>query len=264
MKSKARARQFKSWTSYRLFRSYVIRKSRYAFDDETEEFLQAVVATADMRKRNYPRGTLLWRAQLGHDWVKDRQDSVEFEIPGPLSPDRMKPLPYAAKEGRANPKGIPCLYLSTDATTAMAEVRPWAGSYISTGQFKTLKDLVLIDCSVEHGRGFLTYFREPAPSLREEAVWLPIDRSFSEPVTTNDSTADYAPTQILADHFRKHGVDGIIYGSSLGTGLNVVLFDLNTATLLNCCLFKAKAPRFEFSQESNAYFCKGAVASKKK
>src|ERR1039458_6332974 len=36
----------------------------------------------------------------------------------------MKPKPEKAKEGRVNPKGIPCLHLATHEDTAMSEVRP--------------------------------------------------------------------------------------------------------------------------------------------
>ena len=45
----------------------------------------------------------------------------------------MKPLERIALEGRTNPKGIPYLYLSSKKETAMSEVRPWIGGYISLG-----------------------------------------------------------------------------------------------------------------------------------
>ena len=48
----------------------------------------------------------------------------------------MKPLGGRATDGRANPRGIPCLYLATTKETAMSEVRPWIGSYVSAGQFE--------------------------------------------------------------------------------------------------------------------------------
>lgn len=40
----------------------------------------------------------------------------------------MKPLSNSASEGRANPKGIPYLYVATDKETAMSEVRPSLGA----------------------------------------------------------------------------------------------------------------------------------------
>ncbi|WP_366931004.1 RES family NAD+ phosphorylase [Mesorhizobium sp.] len=48
----------------------------------------------------------------------------------------MRPLAGRASEGRANPKGIPCLYMAVDRHTALAECRPWIGSLVSIGAFK--------------------------------------------------------------------------------------------------------------------------------
>jgi RES domain-containing protein len=42
----------------------------------------------------------------------------------------MKPIPKWQGEGRANPRGIPVLYLATHRETALAEVRPWIGAVI--------------------------------------------------------------------------------------------------------------------------------------
>lgn len=53
----------------------------------------------------------------------------------------MKPLRDKASEGRANPKGIPYLYLATTKEAPMSEVRPWIGSDISVGQFKLISQL---------------------------------------------------------------------------------------------------------------------------
>jgi len=60
-----------------------------------------------------------------HEW--------EYEIPHP--PERMKPLAGRACERRADPEGIPYLYLAAAKDTALGEVRPWLGSMISLGVF---------------------------------------------------------------------------------------------------------------------------------
>src|SRR3546814_9987253 len=51
-------------------------------------------------------------------------------------PERMRPLADRATEGRANPKGIPMLYLCSSKDAAMSEVRPWLGSMVSLGHFE--------------------------------------------------------------------------------------------------------------------------------
>lgn len=240
--------EFESWRSYMRFASSVKRKARYIYDRAVEDFLATVLATGDSRKRELPNDKYLWRAQHGHDWSTVEVEELDIDVPAVHRPERMKPLADSAREGRVNPKGIPCLYLSTDRDTAMAEVRPWLGSYVSVGQFKTLRNLKLIDCSVSHGTSGTFYRKEPDAAEREKAVWGDIDRAFSSPVTEDESTADYAPTQVLAEAFRQHGYDGIVYKSLLGAGLNVALFELDTAELVNCFLYETKSINFAFEE----------------
>ncbi len=249
--------EFDSWNSYSIFAQSVRRKARYVFEKHVDEFLKTVLATSEARKMSLSSGRFLWRAQQGDHWEDICSQGEESEhVQGPLPPERMKPLSHSAREGRVNPKGIPCLYLSNDKDTAMAETRPWIGSYISVGQFKTLKDLVLVNCSVEHATDIFShcYSQEPSPEKREKAVWAHIDHAFSEPVNPDDSTADYAPTQILAETFRSHGYDGVVYKSLLGKGFNVALFDINAASLANCFLCKVKTVSFQFDATANPYF----------
>jgi len=246
--------KFKSWQSFSTFEWNVKRHTRYIRPPEMEEFLQSVLASSKKRKEKIPKGVNFWRSQLGHDFETIKQHGEEIDIPCPFSSERMKPVSHMAREGRANPKGIPYLYLSTDRDTAMAEVRPWIGSYISVGQFKVLKNLKLINCTVKQKKGFSFYFKEPSAKEKEEAVWAGIDSSFSKPVEPNDSIADYVSTQIIAELFKNNGYDGIAYKSSLGKGHNIVLFDLNAADLINCFLFEVKKVSLDFKETAQPYF----------
>jgi hypothetical protein len=166
----------------------------------------------------------------------------------------MKPLPDRATEGRANPKGIPYLYLSTSQETAIAEVRPWLDSLLSVAQFKTVRDLTLVDFCTPCAKRTTYYFEEPGPEGRQKAVWSDIDRAFSEPVTSNDNVADYVPTQILAEFFKMKDFDGIAYRSALGEGYNIALFDLTSADLINCSLYQITGVKFESNEVANPYF----------
>lgn len=98
------------------------------------------------------------------------------------------------------------------------------------------------------------YIKEPSPKEREEAVWNDIDTAFSTPVTGSDDTADYVPTQIIAELFKDKGFDGLGYRSSLGDGFNIVLFDIKAAENINCFLYKIDSVDFKFSQDANPYF----------
>lgn len=236
--------------------SYFVKvRARHILDNRCKRFLSSVIESAERRATWAERGAILWRAQLAVEWEKKMIGEStgcmldSYEVPMPAKRERMIPLLDRACEGRVNPKGIPCLYLSTEKNTAMAEVRPWIGSYISVAQFVILRDLRLIDCSSDAKKefGFLEVIqsREVAPDRLERQVWYDINQAFAEPVTRTDDVADYAPTQILAEAFRDAGFEGIIYGSRLGSGKTVAIFDVFSADLINCELHRVESVEFK-------------------
>lgn len=158
---------------------------------------------------------------------------TEGPIDGPHGPQRMKPLFDRATEGRANPRGIPVLYLAEDADTVVAELRPWPGQYVTLALFRTVRPVRVVDCSVDTDR---SYLKEPRAPLREKAVWGAINESFCRPVSSDDRSADYAPTQTLAELFRENGFQGLVYRSSCTPGRNVVLFNQLLADPIRCTL----------------------------
>ena len=246
--------EFKTWKAYWEFEQAVKFKNRYIKDTTTDGFLSTVLCTAKSRQKQVRSGRIFLRSQLGHGWMPEyHENEYVFDIPCPFPPERMTPLKNMPSEGRANPKGIPYLYLATNKETAMAEVRPWIGSFISVGQFKTLRNLRLIDCSKNLG-GEDFFFEEPPSQEWEKIIWSHIDHAFSKPVNPSDIVADYVLTQLIAELFKSANFDGIIYRSSLGTGLNVVLFDIESAEIIKCSLFAVKAVSFDFQETTNPYF----------
>ena len=89
---------------------------------------------------------------------------------------------------------------------------------------------------------------EPEPSEWEDRVWGEIGYAFSEPCERSDSIAEYAPTQVLAEAFRKDGCDGICYKSLVGEGRTFALFDLDSAEMLSRTLFQTTKVSFEFKE----------------
>ena len=250
--------EFKSWRAYWDFQRRVKKDQRYIRSVEDEEFLKVVLETSQKRHFKLKQDELLWRAQIGHDWEYDNQ--IEEEIPCPFPPSRMVPLKDRAKEGRANPKGIPYLYLATQKETAMSEVRPWIGAYISCASFKIKRDLRMVNLSEYHTENLfeLSYFnkeKELTAEEKEKAVWTHIDRAFSEPVTNQEDGSEYIPTQIIAELIKSDGMDGIAYKSNFGgnTGYNVMLFSLDEANLHSCQLYKVNSAEFNFIEDSNPY-----------
>jgi hypothetical protein len=65
-------------------------------------------------------------------------------------------------------------------------------------------------------------------------------------MTSTDTTADYAPTQVLAETFRNAGFDGVMYNSSVGRGINVAIFDLFSADVVDRKIFETLALKYEF------------------
>lgn len=240
-------------------------ETRYILDSESTEFLDILVSNSKDRETLIKKDFVLWRAQLGNDW---REEIVEGEggeeidaidVPACYPPKRMKPFVKKAIEGRVNPKGIPHLYLSTKKETAMSEVRPWIGAAISLSQFKVNRELTVLNLSKHHDRHPLygLEFSDKEPEIDEhiDIVWTSVDRAFSNPVRSDDNTAGYAPTQIIAERFRREGYDGVVYKSPFGeNGFNVALFDINTADCINGFLYEAKSMDIEFEETANPYF----------
>lgn len=247
---------FKSWRSYWNFSFAVNTKHRFILDDDSKDFLNSIIDTCLNREMNIKTGTIVWRAQNGNSWRPYYQEDPDTgeeihvdDMPVPYLNKRMKPLANSASEGRANPKGIPYLYVASDKETAMSEVRPWLDAIISIGQFEIVRDLRILDFSIEHGKNKLKfYFEEPAPEEIVKAVWFDIDNAFSKPTKDSDLKSEYAPTQIISEFIKSKGYDGIAYKSSLAEGYNVCLFDLNSAKIVSSSIFEATKIKFEFKK----------------
>ncbi len=260
-------KSFENTYAYLFFSLTVQTERRYIHSKGTREFLDVVLATSRNREMSLSKDTECWRAQLGSAktaGVTNGYGVTLFQKDIPYSPERMQPLPDRAKEGRANPKGIPFLYLSTNIQTAIQEIRPWLGTKISVAHFRTVRDLKIVDCSKNihkldgADRDSLGPGLDKEETLSdheiEEYVWSWIDRAFSMPIDPSDDKADYVPTQILAELFRAEGYDGIIYNSLLAEGKNVALFDLDSAKLSDCKLYRViNIPPFKFQGVHQEY-----------
>ncbi|MFZ1290218.1 MAG: RES family NAD+ phosphorylase [Melioribacteraceae bacterium] len=243
-------REFNSWKSFADFAKTVRYKNRYLYDQEIQSFFKTLIETRQTRITNFKKGKIFWRAQLGCQLIpkyENGKHTSDLQLAFPK--DRMKPIPDKAKEGRSNPSGIPFLYVATDRNTAMAEVRPWIGSQITLAKLKTNRKISLINLAKDL-RTRLYILGEPNREIKEKKIWSTINKAFSKPITVEDQTTDYVPTQIISELFRNHGYDGIIYNSNLGKGLNTVLFNLDSADVIDCQLFKLDRISCNFSKLS--------------
>ncbi len=136
----------------------------------------------------------------------------------------------------------------------MTEVKPKIGSYLTLAEFATAKELKIVDLASDP-----ITLRDacdgPTDEERDVLVWQDIDDAFSKPVTDSDDIADYAPTQVVAEAFRRAGYDGIRYKSKLvefdspelaqdlreatrNNGRNIALFDRNSAEFKTSKLYR--------------------------
>jgi hypothetical protein len=249
---------FKSGGDFFIFSDTVRGEHRYVFTEFVDKFLRDLAGTARHRHEVITRDTELWRAQLNCG-TEERRTEVESDLTAvwdedvPFGTARMKPKRHAAHEGRANPKGIPYLYVATNLDTAMAEVRPWIGAKISLSSFRTVRDVTIINCAVDHDAPLTreTVFAESPPELVTQSVWQLVDRAFAKPVTDDDATAEYVPTQIIAELFKREGLDGLRYKSRVGDGYNIALFHLDSAEVIERHLFSVKSVAYAFTEETS-------------
>ncbi|MDO7836307.1 RES family NAD+ phosphorylase [Sphingobium sp. HBC34] len=259
---------FASWDSYSKFARRVRFSSRYILGEEDRTFLQTVLATNRDRDVSLKKGMILYRAQRGVDMVDRTDDDGNWigEDTWGYGAQRMKPLADRAREGRANPTGIPVLYVGSTIETAVSEVRPWVGAELSVAWCRLLRPLRTLDLSRGHGKSSFAgpIFRhvmggtDPTPEEVEQAVWTDIDNAFSQPVTHADDRADYAPTQILAELFRSAGYDAIGYKSHFGDtedrgGFNIAIFDPDAVEIASCAPFRVRSINVVAEQFDNGW-----------
>lgn len=166
------------------------------------------------------RGTELHRARIG---VQDSQEDVlsfctEYFPYG--ATQLGAPPQLVANSGRLNRTGVSFLYLASERSTAINEVRPHPGHRVSTGSFRSMTDLKVADFS-----GLKIEDFSGSDALLDE-YWLlrSIDNAFSLPVPPEER-ARYMLTQLLTDGTRHLGFDGVAYRSSVGQGTNYAFFD---------------------------------------
>lgn len=268
--------EFASWDRYQWFERKILHSRRFVWGNKVASFLDTVLATIGDREVGLPKDMILYRAQLGTDWIDLTDDEGQAsggEEPTGYDAERMKPRLTRAMEGRANPAGVPVLYLGTTEQTAISEVRPWIGATASVAQFKTLRTLKALDLSRGHGKSsfvgavfsHMMGGTEPTADEKEKAVWIDIDNAFSKPLTKSDDSADYAPTQILAELFRNARYDAVIFKSQFGEkGFNIVLFDVADADAINCAPYEVTKIEVSFQEIGNRWYSSRHLATEKR
>ncbi|WP_162792711.1 RES family NAD+ phosphorylase [Ochrobactrum sp. 3-3] len=181
------------------------------------------VAFEDMATLYKPERNL-YRARI-HD---DRRRTSRF-----TAAEVGAPPPEKAKAGRANQEGRPVLYLASNKSTALAEVRPWKGAAVALAEVALKRELLLVDLTQRQSVKS-PFFVELLKWKSELAGLLyRLGQDMSRPVMRHEEGILYRPTQLLALMIQAAGYHGCIFPSAMGSGKNIVLFDVNAAEIVS-------------------------------
>jgi hypothetical protein len=173
------------------------------------------------------------RELLGHlpaddmptTWFRAR--ILDRDVPFPIG-EMGAPPARKATHGRANPAGIPYLYLGSLPATAAAEVRPHTGEIACVADFSVMPPLNAVD--LRNPRGLVSPFllaeARAIGQLRADIAFLErLGEELTRPVLPSGAAIDYIPSQYLCEFIKKVGYDGVVYRSSVSEGINLALFD---------------------------------------
>lgn len=170
------------------------------------------------------RLTHLYRARVfqAEDKLKEALCRPDLHLGSP--PTRF------ASAGRMNARGISVFYGATNASVALAEVRPPVGSKVVVAKFSITRPLRLLDLTALDGVQDGGSIFDPSLKGRLERVAFlrSLGRLMTRPVMPDDEAFDYLATQAIADFLATENeprLDGIIFDSAQSKeGRNVVLF----------------------------------------
>lgn len=180
--------------------------------------------TINFERLSYLLSQLIYKESLPEKWYRARIQ--ETEEPFPL--DKMGPPPKdKATHGRANPAGIPYLYIASDILTSISEIRPHTGEFVTVAEFEIIAEVKLAD--LRSPRSSITPFicsdDEEIAALRGDIDFLErLGEELTRPVLPKSAAIDYIPSQYLCELIKNNGFDGVVYRSSVGEQINLALF----------------------------------------
>jgi len=178
--------------------------------------------------------------EIPQKWYRARIQEDDVVFPA----DKMgAPPARVASHGRANPAGIPYLYLGSLPNTAIAELRPHTGERASVAEFTTPGGLKIVD--LRHPRKLISPFlavdEQEVALLRGDIEFLErLGEELTIPVLPQGAAIDYIPSQYVCEFIKKCGYHGVIYRSSVSEGINLALFDPTRATIGNISSFRVE------------------------
>ena len=211
-----------AWTT---LRDELMYKNRYFLDEALDKDRLEVLLSH------------LTTRELSDIWYRARITTSDAGYPL----DQMGAPPRnLASHGRANPSGIPYLYLGSEPETAIAEIRPHTGETASVAQFTLQRPITAVDLRSprELVSPFLLEDASEVGRMRADVPFLErLGNELTRPVLPRSAAIDYLPSQYLCEFIKKIGYNGVIYRSSVSDGINLALFDPEKAVANSVALY---------------------------
>lgn len=222
------ARVKKSWMDFkeeiRWERRYLVDKALLSVDAEWDRLLRVVAPSTISSEQSFFRSR-----------IHDEANSSAYRRDEMGAPPKDK-----ASSGRANPEGIPYLYLCEQPSTTLYEVRALYLDDVSIGKFKlndSAHPLKIADFTTTPSLyGMYTIGNSRIEDMvRAYMLHQAISSDLSKPIRRYDSSFEYIPTQFICEYMRYEiGLDGIKYYSALRPKeVNIVLFDPTKMTCVD-------------------------------
>lgn len=184
-------------------------------------FLTEMIDTDTLRSvferlnKTYTTGTTFYRGRISNEL---------------LGIDKIgKPPASLTGAGRANPVGIPYLYISSDKETTLYETRISLHETITLGEFRNIAPLSVVSLKNIDEYGPFE-IEDKGFSIEEFVGYKPylqkLSTELSKPVRKQDSDLDYLPTQFLCEFIKSLGFDAVEYRSAMNPlGYNLAVFN---------------------------------------
>jgi hypothetical protein len=188
--------------------------------------------------------------EIPNQWYRARIQTGE--APYPIG-EMGAPPKRVASHGRANPAGIPYLYLGSTQNTAISEIRPHAGEIACVADFRTPPDLKLVDLRSPRKMvsPFLLEDATDIGRMRNDLPFLErLGDELTRPVVPQSAAIDYTPSQYLCEFIKKCGYSGVVYRSSVSDGINLALFDPTVAESGNVTQYRVSRVSIEIATTS--------------
>nr|WP_068890408.1 RES family NAD+ phosphorylase [Pedobacter panaciterrae] len=215
------------------------KKNRFLFGEPID--LDTLETIFESLVINYPKETNFYRARLS-------DELLPVELMGKPPHDHTTP-------GRANPIGIPYLYISESKETTLYETRVALHEGITVAKFTAKETLNVVSLKniADYGpfeiidRGF---------AIREFILIRPylqsLEHELSRPVRKQDVHLDYLPTQYLCEFIKSLGFDAVEYKSAMNaSGYNLAVFNDNKLECVEAIFHRVTNLKYDWEPKTS-------------